>query len=372
MSAREPAVCDFLRSGGTVDDLLKVFAVTSKRHRTHQNLVLLKYNQIASPMHEPIVQECRGIVLDEADGWRVVSRAFDKFFNHGEPGAAAVDWSTARVQEKLDGSLCVLYRYAGQWHVATTGTPDACGDVNGSGLIFADYFRRTLEEQGGVLPDTEEAAGYCYFFELAGPLNRIVVVHGRPTLTMLGARRVDGWTEVAAGDVAHFFPAVPVVREFSLRSVEEIAVSFAEMSPLAQEGYVVVDHAFRRIKVKHPGYVALHHAKDGLSQRAFVEIARSGEVPEVIAAFPELAPQLDETRARLAGLVAEVESDFSRLRDLGTQKDFALAATKTRCSSALFALRAGKAATASEFFASLHIDQLMRMLGYRHAAAGGS
>jgi hypothetical protein len=369
MTMRQPAVCEFLRSGGTTDDLLKRYGVVSKRHRAHPNLVLLKYNQIASPMHESIVQECRGIVLDEADDWTVVSRAFNKFFNHGEGHAAEIDWATARVQEKLDGSLCVLYPYAGAWYVATTGTPDGSGDVNGHGLRFSDYFRNTLENQGGAPSVQSNASDYCFFFELTGPINRIVVVHSEPSLTLLGARRRDTWAEVHPSAVAHFFPGVPVVREFGLQSVDEIAASFAEMSPLSQEGYVVVDAAFRRIKVKHPGYVALHHAKDGLSQRAFVEIARSGETPEVIAAFPELAPQLEETKSRFGALVSEVANDFERIRHIETQKDFAIAATKTRCSSALFSLRAGKASTPAEFFAGIHIDQLMKMLGYKNTPA---
>lgn len=365
MANRQPAVCEFLRSVGSVDDLLKRYGIVSKRHREHSNLVLLKYNQIASPMHEPIVQECRGIVLDEADDWNVVSRAFDKFFNHGEPNAADVDWQSARVQEKLDGSLCVLYPYAGAWHVATTGTPDGSGDVNGHGLRFSDYFRQTLAEQGGAPSVSGHAGDHCFFFELTGPINRIVVIHDRPRLTLLGARRRDTWAEIPAVDAATFFPGVPAVREFPLRDAEQIAASFAEMSPLAQEGYVVVDAAFRRIKVKHPGYVALHHAKDGLSQRAFVEIARSGEVPEVIAAFPELRPQLDEAYARLAAVVADVELSFAKLRHIETQKDFALKATKTRCPAALFSLRAGKVSAAADYFASIHIDQLMKILGYK-------
>jgi hypothetical protein len=234
MTMRQPAVCEFLRSGGTTDDLLKRYGVVSKRHRAHPNLVLLKYNQIASPMHESIVQECRGIVLDEADDWTVVSRAFNKFFNHGEGHAAEIDWATARVQEKLDGSLCVLYPYAGAWYVATTGTPDGSGDVNGHGLRFSDYFHRTLASHVGDRSVPIEAGDYCFFFELTGPINRVVVVHSQPGLTLLGARRRDTWAEVHPSAVAHLFPGVPVVREYGLQSVDEIAASFAEMSPHSQ------------------------------------------------------------------------------------------------------------------------------------------
>ena len=47
------------------------------------NLVLFKYSQIDSDFFNPIVQECRGIIL-EKDTWRVVAYAFRKFGNFGE------------------------------------------------------------------------------------------------------------------------------------------------------------------------------------------------------------------------------------------------------------------------------------------------
>ena len=74
------AVQEFLRTGGTPDALAELYAVKAVRHKAYPNLVLLKYSQIASDMSLPIVQECRGIILDESDDWRVVSRAYDKFF----------------------------------------------------------------------------------------------------------------------------------------------------------------------------------------------------------------------------------------------------------------------------------------------------
>src|SRR4051812_12696961 len=92
----------FLHNFG-LEELCARFAIRAKRHSVHPNLVQLKYNQVFSPMHEPVVQECRGLIVDEADGWRVVSRSYDKFFNFGEPNAPAIDWSSAKVYEKLDG-----------------------------------------------------------------------------------------------------------------------------------------------------------------------------------------------------------------------------------------------------------------------------
>ena len=55
-------------------------------------------------MGSPLVAECRGIILDEQDDWRVVSYPFDKFFNYNESKAAVLDWSQGvDVYEKLDG-----------------------------------------------------------------------------------------------------------------------------------------------------------------------------------------------------------------------------------------------------------------------------
>lgn len=374
----------YLRSGGTLEGLLQTYSITAKRHRQHDNLVLLKYNQIASPMGERIVQECRGIILDEADEWAIVSRAFDKFFNHGEGHAAPIDWATARVQEKVDGSLIVVYRYAGDWHVATSGTPDAGGAIWQRGDVprtwelapgvtrpmpasFAEYFWQVLDTyHSGMFRRHEPPREFCYFFELCGPLNRIVVSHDQARLHLLGARERYGWAEVPAADAEGLLGGyIPSVREYDLASIDGIMQSFAAMSPLGQEGYVIVDGNFNRIKVKHPGYVALHHAKDGLTLKAFVEIARSGESSEVITAFPELKPELDEAKRRVDAAVKDIEADYARLMHIKEQKAFALEAVKTRCSAALFQVRAGKAACVRDFFAKMQIDRLMDLLGYK-------
>lgn len=349
---------DFLRSGRAPSELEALYAIKAKRHQQYPNLVLFRYNQIESPFAEEIVRECRGIILDESDNWRVVSRAFDKFFNYGEGHAANIDWATARVQEKIDGSLAVLYWYDSKWHVATSGTPDASGDVNDFGITFAELFWRNYKYE---LPVDN---GYCFYFELTSPFNRVVVQHPTEGLTLLGARDLKTQLEVSSVD-AHLMCGVPYVREFTLTSFDEIAATFTEMSPLSQEGYVVVDGAFNRVKVKHPGYVALHHAKDGISRKAFVEIVRNGERSEVLSAFPEFKPMMDDAAARFDELSRQLEADYLRLCSIPVQKDFAVEAVKTRCPGALFAVRAKKADSIRGFLKDMRIDAVMEMLGYK-------
>lgn len=360
------SVQTFLRSGGTLADLTAKYSIAVRRHPEWPELVLLKYDQIASAMGESIVQDCRGLILDESNDWALVSLAFRKFFNHGEGNAAAIDWSTARVQEKLDGSLCVVYWWKGAWRVATSGTPDAGGNV-GNGHIarkFSDLFWSTFKDMGLPLP-TDTAL--CYAFELTAPENRVVVRHLDRRLTLIGVRDVDANREVPVEDFAHLFP---VVQSFPLQSFADVTETFRTMNPLAQEGYVVVDADFNRVKVKHPGYVALHHMRDGFGPRRIVEVIRSGESDEVLAAFPEFEADMRATFAAFGSLVQEIEADYARLAHIpvdgpASQKAFALEATKSRVSGYLFQRRNGRVKDAREYLATMQINTLMTVLGLK-------
>jgi hypothetical protein len=116
----------FLREHGLAA-LCERFHIKAARHEAHPNLIQLKYNQITAPMAEPIVQQCRGLIVDESRDWEAVCHPFDKFFNANEPLAAPIDWASARVFEKLDGSLMSLYFYGGAWQVASSGGPRRAG-----------------------------------------------------------------------------------------------------------------------------------------------------------------------------------------------------------------------------------------------------
>lgn len=351
----------FLRAGGTFEQLLEKYQVKPRRHTEHPNLVLLKYNQQASPFAERIVQECRGVILDEANEWNVVARGFDKFFNHGEGLAAPIDWNTARVMEKVDGSLCMLYHYNGEWHVATTGSPDAAGSVYDHPLTFAELFWRVFNAMGLCVP--EAATNKAFLFELTTPLNRIVVQQTEEKLTLLGIRRRDGkWYDPE--DWKHVFP---VVKSYPLGSFSQIIESFSGIDPLSQEGYVVVDGNFNRVKVKHPGYVALHLLKgEGIpTPKRALQVVLAGETKEVLAAFPEFASYIEEAEERLSKKGLQLDGEYERLKSLPTQKDFALQAVKVPCSAALFQRRQGRISSSEAFLRSMQIDKLVETLGYR-------
>lgn len=347
-----------LQAGRKLETVCDQYKLSVSRHKKYPFLIGLKYSQIESPMDELLVRQCRGLILDESQEWRVVARPFDKFFNSGEHLAATIDWSSARVLEKLDGTLCILYHYDEGWHVATSGSVDASGKVGDLNITFKDLFWQTFTDMGLTVP-AQIARNYTFMFELMTPYNKVVCNYGpKSLLKLIGIRqRFTGFET----DISQY-REYPAVASFPLKSIEELLMTFDQMEPLLQEGYVVVDHGGNRIKVKHPGYVALHHMKAHFSVRYLVDLTRKAEVAEVIAYFPEWADLLLEVQAAIESFEEEIFQVYETHKDIPIQKDFALAVSKYPWSGVLFGLRSGKVKSIKDWVGNVHIDTLISLL----------
>lgn len=354
-----------LRSGAeSLESLASKYAIKVKPHPRFPHLVQLKYDQVESPMANELVQECRGIILDTSNNFSIVARPFNKFFNVGEQLAAPIDWKTARVQEKLDGSLMILYFHEGEWHVASSGTPDAGGEVNNApGTTFRDLFWQTWKQMhySTLMLDPD----LTYMFELQTKYNRVVVSHPEPKLTLIGVRDATAGIEFPVNQFTNQFKTV---REFPMRTLDQVMASMEHFSGLEQEGYVVVDVHFRRVKIKHPSYVAAHHMVSSLSPKRLLEVVRAGETPEILAYFPEWAAEAEALGRRFKALVMDAEGVYEGVREIPVQKDFALAIKDSKHKAAMFAVRAGKATSLAEFYRTLRIESLADMLGLKEEA----
>lgn len=345
---------DFLRNGGTLNELHARYAIDATRHKTYPNLVLLKYNQLESPFAEKIVQEARGLILDEADNWKLICARFSKFFNFGESHAAQIDWNTARVQEKVDGSLMTMYWYDNRWHVASSGSPDASGQVGDWPFTFAELFWRVFNEMGFKVPDD---TSLCPSFELCTPWNRVVVPHKDNKLVFIGLHNRLTGNELSLNTI----PGYPAVKSFPLSTLDDVLAAVKGLNGSDQEGFVVFDGK-DRIKIKCDDYVLKHHLRSSWSVRHAVEIVVKNEIAETIAYFPEFADQLNDLKTKYDALVNTITNDFERLKHHETQKAFALEAIKTVCSGALFALRAGKVSSVRDYLLAIQTDKLIQLM----------
>lgn len=371
----ELEVQKYLRAGHTPEQLKEEYGIGFRRHGRYPKLVTFKYDQIDSHHHraQKIVRECRGLVLCEKFHWKVVAYPFERFFNFGDGFADQIDWDTACVQEKLDGSLMILYHHRNEWHIASSGTPDAGGSVGISEIItFKDLFWNTFGAQIGWTWLEECLARLpkelTFMFELCTPDNRVVVRHAQPKVVLLGARNRETFQELRPGEVIHLFPNTDIPRVYPIRSAKHAVQSLNDMKGEEGEGYVVVDSSFNRIKMKCPSYVALHHLADNLlSMRLIMQnVVLKEETAEVAAVFPEHEELLWEADRRYHALLDELNKLYESCKDIEDQKEFALKVKDCRCSGALFALRAGKVPSIKVFIINnWHIQNLLKALGYK-------
>ena len=160
--------------------------------RDYGHKVLIKYDQLSSPtiMAMPEVQECRGLVLEKGT-WRVMSMGFTKFFNSEEGNAHKIDWETAVILEKLDGTMIQSYYddHDKVWYAGTTGTANGEGEVNNKmGTTFNQLFWNTITEKYPTFRMEWLDKNCTYVFELTTPYNIVVKPHGESSATLLAAR----------------------------------------------------------------------------------------------------------------------------------------------------------------------------------------
>lgn len=355
-------VVKFLKQN-SLNDLCNKYSIIQKRHQKYSHLVLLKYDQLNSDFSQNIVKECRGIILDELNDWNVVCLTYTKFFNIGEGHAAKINWDSARVYEKLDGSLCQLYFYDNKWNVSTSGTPDASGKAGDFDFTFEELFWNTWNELKYELPTDIDC---CYAFELCTKYNRVVVQHKKDRIVLHGGRDLKTFRELNPIIEAHN-NKWECVKTFPLTSFDEIIEFAKTLDPMVSEGFVVCDADYNRVKMKSPQYVAMAHLKDsvGMSKRQLVEIVRNNESDEFLSYFPEYSKDYYDVKVRYERLLGRIEGFYEAIKNISDRKIFASYATTQNFSGLLFNLKFGKIKSFRAGLAEMHIKSLEQLLGIK-------
>lgn len=307
-------ILDYIKTNG----LARAIEDFKLKTKVYEKKILLKYDQLESDMSRGEVKECRGLIL-ERDTWKVMSMSFSKFFNSGETQAAKIDWNTALVLEKLDGTMIQVYHdwHKDKWFAATTGMAEGEGEVNNKfGTTFNDLFWDTLNKYS--FDKNKLHKGFTYVFELTTPYNIVVKPHRESNVTLLTIRDNEILKEFRYDElvaVSEYF-RLPVVKSFELskNSLDEIKKTFEGM-PWSEEGYVVVDKDFNRIKIKNPSYVAVHHLKSKTAEHNILTIVKSNEIEEFAATFPERKEEIYRLKTNYDLLITKLINAWMELFD---------------------------------------------------------
>lgn len=370
-------VQEFIRNHNDWEQLLSQSPYCLKVSRDNvcgKDLIGLKYNQIDSDFSNEIVRECRGLILSESDNYEVVTVPFFKFGNYGESYVAPIDWSNAKITQKIDGSLIKIVRIGDELLISTNGTIDASkAEVSQTfACSYANYRQLVLAAEplcnmsnDDILALFEE--GYTYMFELTSIYNKVVIPYDGIKLWFIGCRDNQSLQEI----LIYNHPLSKVFdtpKQYGFKSLQE-CIDSAKLLPYNDEGYVVVDNAFNRCKVKSAAYVAIHHLKgEGiLTPKKALELIRMNEVVEFLNYFNEYRANFEQLGNQYESLINDIQNDWDNHRQIidsyDLRKDKAMY-IKDHCKyiSFAFGMLDGKFSNSRIYVANLHPDNVLKMI----------
>lgn len=337
------------------------FCVTTKWDGDY---VLLKYQQLNSDMSIKLVQESRGSIFRKSDNgeWMYVCRPFDKFFNHGQGEAAKIDWSTARVLEKVDGSLTKIFYDRNEWHLATNGTIDAFkAHISDLGYSYGDVFNRALGYDYSLLGAWLDPA-YTYMFELTSPDTQLVVPYPDGVWYLSRRHTKTGKEEFDRPKL----PGVKYPKVFQMTNMQDI-IKVVSAMPKDEEGVVVNDANSNRVKVKSPEYlIAAHLANNKMvSNRNLVIYMQEDKLDDFLAYCPQYTSRVQDILKRFHNRCTELQESWDAHADLEdlSRADFAAIAKQDPNAAYLFSRYRNPSITPESFLLRQLTPRLMRELG---------
>ena len=205
-----------------------------------------------------------------------------------------------------------------EWFAATTGMAEAEGEVNNMyDTTFNDLFWKTIKDKYDITEFKRRlVVGTTYVFELTTPYNIVVTPHGESSVTLLTMRDLSTLMECdrATCELVATDLGVPIVEEYDLNkgNVGYLLKTFDNM-PWSEEGYVVVDNNFNRIKIKNPAYLAVHTTKGKTESHHIMDVIKTNEIEEYVAVFSERESEVRELMRQYLVLIDKLEDCWVQL-----------------------------------------------------------
>lgn len=299
---------------------------------------LLKYNQLSSDFNLAFCREARGCIIyfdNLTQRFECVCHPFDKFGNYGESYVPEIDWKSARVTEKVDGSLIKVW-YHGGWHISTNGTINAqYAYVPNMQLSYYDLFLRALRRNNDY-PISDFFAwldkSCVYMFELVSPDNRMTILYPDDAIYLIGVRDKYGQEH----DIDRFklsfgreCPMIKFPKTYYLHTLED-CIRATQLMGADEEGFVVCDGKFNRVKVKSEQYLIASHLRfnNSINVKKVIKLIREEMIDDFCAYNEDYIGFVNTIKDAGRTLVAEMECDWNvfNAMNIASKKDFYMVA----------------------------------------------
>lgn len=256
----------------------------------------------------------RGTIYNKETG-EIVARAFDKFFNLGEPLAQVADLPSGMpdVDEKMDGSLGILYQglATGYWFVATRGSFRS--DQAMEAMIMLKDVVSSGSAEDIAIPRYKMQywpKGWTPLVEIIYPENRIIVDYGKQRkLVLLTARNIADGSYMYRDALDIYAAAVGFERPKRAADTLDELIERAKTLPANEEGWVLSYPNGFRVKVKGVRYLELARFKANLGPLSIWEKMKEGAA--ALAEFEAAVPE--EFRTEVDSIVNRLMCQFDEL-----------------------------------------------------------
>jgi RNA ligase len=260
--------------------------------QSHPSLPLSIYNYSQATQYEgkwdEVTLSCRGVITDDETG-EVIVKPFSKFFNYEEV-PNEVPWLSSEyvyIQDKMDGSLGILFNYHGEWIMATRGSFTSEQAIRGLQILKSKYILDVFEPS------------VAYICEIIYPENRIVVDYKKERCVFLGAVLNRHWNWKEGGDdelhwtTAKAYFKMSGIKHSDIVKTEQIFKEnlghdlykqLKSMNTPNEEGFVLRFHPSNvRVKIKFEDYVTLHRILTNVSSYDIWEnLMKFDKLPETM------------------------------------------------------------------------------------------
>lgn len=218
----------------------------------------------------------------------------------------------------VHNSLAKLYYYKGKWRCASNGNIDA-QNVSLNGKNFFGLVEKALNTHGYTWETFTDGLNHMktYMYELATQDNPVVIKYTGYHLYYLGERNNLTGQEEYNPD-----PRIDNVKVYHFETFHDIVNSSLHMKD-DEEGYVVRDDEWHRVKVKNPTYFLAHHLANN-GRPDFLDILLNGDVKEFLNYFPQYEKDIKEMKEIFALMNEEAEMLRERTSEFWdyARKDF--------------------------------------------------
>lgn len=335
-----------------IEKLNKYIAEGWVMKQVHPTLPLAIYNYTQATQYEShwdeITLMCRGLILtNEGD---IIAKPFGKFFNYEElEHRNIIPWfesDTVTIQDKMDGSLGILFNYAGNWVMATRGS------------FTSDQAIKGLEIVKENCDLTRFDINLVYVGEIIYPENRIVVDYGFEEkfvfLSIFNGEEELAWEVAKKVLYSHNVDNRYIVKSEVHKPIGHSLYELLKAKNTEnEEGYVLrFSPSNFRTKIKFTDYVALHRILTQCSTYDIYEnLKLFGKLPEaMLADVPdEFFDWVKETETSIRNEYAKIETEYKwifkvlmRAEGIEDRAVFASFAKRYKYSGILFCMYSDK------------------------------